>query len=269
MRLCCTRLAIGTLILLIVVLATVSSATAALLTILPLGDSITFGIGSYGNVAYRLRLWQDFGSDPNAVDFLGSQHGFAAALGDKDHEGFSGYAIDSIKSNLAGNSNDADNNGGFWLTGTSSRPAIFPEIILLHIGTNDISRGADAATAAGRLDGLINEIFTLRPDTTLIVASLIPRTDASLEGITQQYNALIPGLVAKNSEAGKSIYFVDMHKELTVSDLADEVHPNQGGYTKMGDAWFDAIQAIPEPGTLMLLITGSVLAAAVAWRRKK
>jgi lysophospholipase L1-like esterase len=281
MRFCSTKATIRTLVLLTAVLTAPSFAAAEPLKILPLGDSITYGIGSLDNGGYRTKLWQDFGSNASAVDFLGTQQGFAADLGDNDNEGHSGYGIDNIKTDLASNDGVADSNGGYWLTGiyhyqltppyvTIIRPAIYPDIILLHIGTNDISRGASAATAATRLDGLISEIFKLRPATTLMLASLVPRTDdAGMEAVTEQYNALIPGLVTKYSDAGKSIYFVDMHSELTAADLYDGLHPNRDGYAKMGDAWFDAIQAIPEPGTLALLITGSVLAAAVAWRRKK
>jgi lysophospholipase L1-like esterase len=280
MRFCSTKATIRTLVLFAAVLTAPSFAAAEPLKILPLGDSITYGIGSLDNGGYRTQLWKDFGSDPNAVDFLGTQQGFAADLGDNDNEGHSGYGIQDISGNLEGSVGGADNNGGYWLTGikkfvagqgwTVVRPAIYPDIILLHIGTNDISRGNSAATTAGWLNTLIGHIFTLRSDTTLLVSSLVPRTDdAGLEAVTEQYNALIPGIVDTYQHAGKSIYFVDIHSELTAADLYDGLHPNRDGYAKMGDAWFGAIQAIPEPGTLALLITGSVLAAAVAWRRKK
>lgn len=272
----------------VVAVSSVQYAPAASpLKILPLGDSITNGynvgeVQGPGTGAYRTQLWKDLGSDPARVDFLGSQNNGPADLGDKDNEGHNGYTINDINGNLAGvvrssdsTANPNDNHGGYWLTGGGIRPAIYPDVILLHAGTNDLS-GGTAATAAGRLDTLIGHIFELRPTTTLIVAGLISRVDnQNFEISTQAYNALIPGLVTKYKGLGDKISFVDMHSLLNLATdfKPDGIHPLPNGYDKMGDAWYGAmVQAgvvVPEPCTLLLSIAAMPVLAGFAWRRAK
>ena len=48
-------------------------------------------------------------------------------------------------------------------------------------------------------------------------------------------------VVAKHQGRGENVSLVDMHAALTVSDLFDKLHPNNAGYTKMAQVWFDAI----------------------------
>jgi hypothetical protein len=89
---------------------------------------------------------------------------------------------------------------------------------------------------------LLAKIKSLRPNAQVIVASLIRRTDnASHEATQMSYNSAIPGLVAAQ---GANFHFVDMHAVLQPGDLGDGVHPNQGGYDKMADAWMAALQGV-------------------------
>jgi hypothetical protein len=91
------------------------------------------------------------------------------------------------------------------------------------------------------LQSLLTKIRTTRPNAQVVVASLIRRTDnASLEATQVSYNSAIPGLV---SAQGANFHFLDMHSVLIPSDLPDGVHPNQGGYDKMADAWITAVHA--------------------------
>lgn len=223
-------------------------------TILPLGDSITDGFGTPGG--YRIKLAQNFGGN---LKFAGSQSNGPANLADKHHEGHSGYRIDQVDGDLKGlvSSSPAPDtdNGGYWLTGdhNTGRGAVSPTYILLHIGTNDATQGATAATMQARLTQLLGDLKTDLPDAQLIVASLIPRTDNNAqELVEEQYNAAMPAIVAA---MGARFHFLDMHAVLSASDLADGVHPNITGYNKMADAWYGAIQAIsvPEPTTALTL----------------
>jgi hypothetical protein len=168
--------------------------------------------------------------------------------GQHHHEGHSGYRIDQIEGNLIGEVSSAPafdtNNGGHWLDGgiPVGRAPIFPDLILLHIGTNDASQGRTAVQMQSSLQSLLTKIKNLRPNAQVIVASLIRRTDnASLEATQMSYNAAVPGLVAAQ---GANFHFIDMHAVLQPTDLADGVHPNQGGYDKMASAWTPALHAV-------------------------
>jgi lysophospholipase L1-like esterase len=237
-------------------------------TILPLGDSITDGFTTPGG--YRIKLSQDFGGN---VQFEGSQSNGPANLPDKHNEGHSGYRIDQIDGDLKGivsasPASPETTNGGFWLNGGNGtgRTAINPQYVLLHIGTNDASQGATAATMESRLSQLLTDLKTDLPNSQVIVASLIPRTDSSAdELVEEQYNTAMPGIV---SQMGANFHFLDMHDVINPNtDLADGVHPNIGGYNKMADAWYAEIQSIsaPEPSVAAML----ALAAVVTTRRRR
>jgi lysophospholipase L1-like esterase len=247
---------------------------ASLGKILPLGDSITYGSVPGG---YRGELFNKLNGAAYSFTFVGSCTESATTTltnaGQAAHEGHPSIRLDEIEANLDGNTNFATGNGGYWLKGTTGRPAVYPNTILLMAGINDIATGADAATTRNRLDSLLNHIYTDRPTTTVIVANLTPLTGtpaSKWEATADAYNALIPDVVAKYATTGKSAYFLDMHSKLTAADISgDGVHPNQSGYDKMGDAWFGAIQAVPEPSSIALSAVGSLMLLAYGWRKRK
>ncbi|MGI5238136.1 ricin-type beta-trefoil lectin domain protein [Dactylosporangium sp. CA-139066] len=191
--------------------------------IMPLGDSITDGYNVPGG--YRIQLWQRLAAGGYLTDFVGSGSNGPSNLGDHDHEGHSGWRIDQIDANIVG-----------WLQ------AYAPRTILLHIGTNDMNQNYDIANAPARLSALIDKIRANDPTVELFVAQITPESDPTLESRVQAYNAAIPGIVAQK---GSHTHLVDMHSAITTADLADGVHPNAGGYNKMGDRWFSALQSFP------------------------
>jgi len=220
--------------------------------IMPLGDSITQG-------GYRRFLLGDLNGRGTTFSFVGTQTTASDGIPNLDppqthHEGHGGYRIGDIESNLDGLNDQttgyprSTNHGGFWFPGIpdgpEKRPAVYPNIILLHAGTNDITLGATPEQARDRLRALITRIVTDRPKAQLIVASITPRTDDK-EGANAAYDALIPALLKEPAFAGKNISFVDMHSKLTPKDLGDAVHPSDVGYQKMADAWLQAILALP------------------------
>ncbi|WP_433077553.1 ricin-type beta-trefoil lectin domain protein [Dactylosporangium sp. CA-052675] len=191
--------------------------------IMPLGDSITDGYNVPGG--YRVNLWQRLAGGGYTADFVGSGSNGPANLGDHDHEGHSGWRIDQIDANIVG-----------WLQ------AYAPRTILLHIGTNDMNQNYDVANAPARLSALIDKIRANDPAVELFVAQITPESDATLESRVQAYNAALPGIVAQK---GSHTHLVDMHSAITTADLADGVHPNAGGYDKMGARWYSALQSVP------------------------
>jgi len=188
--------------------------------IMPLGDSITDGITAWG--AYRTQLWKNIVNNGYKVDFVGSLRGGPSDLEDKDHEGHSGWRIDQISNNI-----------NSWMD------TYKPDIVLLHIGTNDISQKYDLNNAPNRLSDLIDKICAKLPaGGKLYVATIIPISYADV----RSYNSQVAAVVQNKANQGKPVYLVDMYSALTLSDLADGVHPNANGYNKMGDVWFNAIK---------------------------
>ncbi|MEU8082298.1 cellulose binding domain-containing protein [Micromonospora sp. NPDC049101] len=190
--------------------------------VMPLGDSITDGFNVAGG--YRIELWQRFIAGGYRIDFVGSQFNGPASLGDHDHQGHSGWTIAQIDANVVN-----------WLRATN------PRTVLLHIGTNDMY--GDTSGAPGRLATLVDRITNTVPNADVFVATIIPKSGADNQ--VRGYNAAIPGIVQTRAAAGKRVHLVDMYRALTLSDLADGVHPNATGYRKMAVAWYDALRTVP------------------------
>ena len=188
--------------------------------IMPLGDSITDGIFVPG--AYRIKLWKNITDAGYKVDFVGSLSNGPSELGDKDHEGHSGWRIDQIDANI-----------NAWMT------TYKPKIVLLHIGTNDISQKYDLNNAPNRLSSLIDKICAKLPSGgKLYVAKVIPLSYADVTS----YNNQVAQVVQNKASQGKPVYVVDMYSAVSVSDLSDGVHCNRTGCDKMADVWYNAIK---------------------------
>jgi lysophospholipase L1-like esterase len=204
-----------------------AAAHAAVITgrsvkIMPLGDSITWGDGSSTTSSYRADLWQRLVVGAGlAVDFVGS--GRSGVLPDPDNEGHSGWRIDQITSSIDG-----------WLAASQ------PDVILLHIGTNDMVQNFDIANAPARLGQLLDRIRADQPAATVIVAAIIPSTDATVNSRVNAFNAMVPGVVAQRADAR----FADLNATIGAADMADSLHPNDGGYAKMASLWYSALEGI-------------------------
>ncbi|MEU0549878.1 FG-GAP-like repeat-containing protein [Micromonospora sp. NPDC005979] len=193
------------------------------LRVLPLGDSITHGVGgSPGGTGYRARLWELLAGRPGALDFVGSVD--SGQLPDTDHEGHPRWRISQITS----------------LVSDCTMRRYRPNVVTLHIGTNDMTQDPDVAAAADRLRALIEQITRLAPETTVLVATLVPSLTAVTNNRIQQYNARIPGIVSGLRAEGRSVRLVSMNA-VTTADLNDPLHPNNTGYRKMADAFGRAV----------------------------
>ena len=189
------------------------------LRIMPLGDSITFGIGSSHRGSYRLDLYKKLTAAGAKVDYIGSQR--AGNFEKPQNEGWSGFTIAQISS-MADRS----------IKGK-------PNVILLMAGTNDIAWAGNKPTAPDRLGSLIDKLVTEAPNAVLLVATLTPLAKGSKD--VDIYNSAIPKVVSARAEKGKKVAVVSMAAVQT-NDLKDGVHPNDAGYTKMADAWFRGIE---------------------------
>jgi len=235
--------------------ALVASAAPAV-KILPLGDSITFGCGDGcdGNFCdaqhtpcaqcaggYRAPLWRSITTLQGVnVSFVGSQLNGPADI-DRHHEGHSGWKTTDIHNII-----------GTWA-------AFEPDLILVHLGTNDIgeqnfSSPANASvTIAARMTALLSDTFTRLPRAHVFLASIIGmphwchfyNNPNNLTAQEEAYNALLPGVAM--SFGADRVTFVDM-KNLSGLCLVDSagccppmLHPNAIGYNLMAGVWGSAL----------------------------
>jgi VCBS repeat-containing protein len=221
------------------------------LQIMPLGDSITYGYNG-NNAGYRGPLYQLLSPIAANFKFVGTSIERQGSLptepiDQRHHQGHSSYTIQDISNNLDGLDNttflnyggaDRDHHGGYWLTGGNGtgRDPLFPDLITLMIGTNDLSNLAGADT---RLINLITKITTLRPAAKLFVAKITPwPTNASVA----PYNEIVTQVVTDFQTAEKNVHLVDLNTDFPSNGLdPDGLHPNSIGFEWMAARWYDAI----------------------------
>ncbi|GEC06096.1 lipase [Streptomyces spinoverrucosus] len=207
-----------------------SAAPTTPLRVMPLGDSITWGVGSSTGNGYRAPLWNKLATDGHPLDFVGTLRG--GSMSDPDNQGHSGYKIHQIAA-LA----------------DPPLTRYRPNVVTLMIGTNDLNESYQVSTATARLKSLVNQITAAAPDATVLVASLVVSTSGSEEQYRAAYNQAIPRIVSDAQAAGKKVAYVDM-SSLTTADLADTLHPNDSGYQKMADAFHRGIRTADSAGWL-------------------
>lgn len=188
---------------------------------MPLGDSITYGEGipSYGG--YRNLLSALLESEGIQFDFVGSQKSGEESLADPDNEGHPGWRVSNLREAIAAEG---------WLE------TYQPDIILLHIGSNDLRYG-NQVYAADKLSLLLDDILTRLPAAHVIVARII-RTRWGSDSKHIYYNEKISEIAALK---GERVSVADMQETLARGDFTTLYHPSPRGYDKMAHAWLTAI----------------------------
>ena len=198
------------------------------LVVLPLGDSITAGVPTEDG--YRAILAEQLAAAGITARYVGSQRSRAGA-----HEGWTGYTADELI--------------------PPARAALArhrPDVVLLHIGTNDLGLGVPidrAVENVGRLLSLIDERSRQgSPGAAPIRVFLAQIIGRDLWGNRRdeallEYNARLAKLAAERRKAGQPIVLVDMHAAIDPrQDLVDALHPSARGYQKMATAWATAVR---------------------------
>ncbi|BDI31216.1 hypothetical protein CCAX7_32670 [Capsulimonas corticalis] len=223
-----------------------AASAAAPTRIMPLGDSVTDGWTPEPG-GYRIQLWNDIVNSGEVAEFVGSQFNGPAALGSHHHEGHAGWTTSDIAGQVSG-----------WMA------AYAPQIVLLQIGTNDINMNKDPAGAPSRLSGIIDQICTQLPaGGKVFVTTLTPESDPNFNNQILNFNNQLPGIVQSKQSVGKPVFLVDQYHTITTADLADGTHPTPAGYSRMGDAWFSAIQSsVASGGTGVNVAVGKAVTAS-------
>jgi len=227
-------------------------------TVLPMGDSITFGCGDGCHLTangrpgpncgsecvlsrprcqggYRHYLWRMLSPDSDTSpdwDFVGAQKNGARGS-DPDHEGNPGWVsqdLIDIKENWA---------------------PLQPDVVLLHMGTNNLGKAGESAEEAfGNLRRLVATILAEVPRTRLLLATIIGSSRIYGGGKHEAYNNLIRQMDGTDPR----IQIVDLDRESGIGQFCDPtnccwllppgVHPNYRGYRLMANVWYEHLTSL-------------------------
>src|SRR5437868_15322506 len=75
------------------------ASSSSIITIMPLGDSITYGAGSSDEAGYRTLLWKECMQSGYRIRFVGTRSSGPRSI-DRHHEGHPGWRIDQLSSHV-------------------------------------------------------------------------------------------------------------------------------------------------------------------------
>jgi lysophospholipase L1-like esterase len=223
--------------------------------IMPLGDSITKGwYGSSYYWGYRKPLYDLLTNDGYSFDFVGVKSD--GSFPDPDHEGRNGWRADEI---LDGRTSvPAEGKLADWLIEDQ------PDVILLHIGTNDVTADNQDANEVNSILDVIDGYEVASGRHVMVILALIINRRVDSPAIkrsnTTQYNVDLIAMATNRIANGDDIIIVDMESALNYGigvDMADELHPNDAGYAKMANVWYGALADYF--GEIVLSISGYVV----------
>jgi lysophospholipase L1-like esterase len=146
---------------------------------------------------------------------------------------------------------------GAWLRQLRRR-AELPELVLLHIGTNDLTKyvlkeGAPVKRVVHSVQGLLTSLCHANPGVSVIVASPIPGCRGSREQIARrkaverEYAERLHGLTSLglHSCPRMRLAYVNMTNWVGCHQLhKDGLHPAAAGAQAMAAAWANALRGI-------------------------
>jgi lysophospholipase L1-like esterase len=194
--------------------------------IMPLGDSITEGTS--GDATWRYWLQKSLEANGCVVDFVGSRRGVRYGQArfsdfDPDHEGHWGWTTAQVKAEIDRWASDAK-----------------PEIVLLHLGTNDL--GSDPERTSAGLGAVVASLRRANPAVEIYLARLIPAAGVPDE-VMRRTNDAIARLAAERDRPESRLIVVDQFTGFDPrADTYDGVHPNEWGERKMARRWFGALR---------------------------
>jgi hypothetical protein len=83
-----------------------------------------------------------------------------------------------------------------------------PNLVVMHMGSNDINTNPDYTTAYVRYGNLVDKLFAQIPNVTIIASTLLPLQ--ARQDKANYFNARLPEIVRTRQAAGKKIALADM-----------------------------------------------------------
>lgn len=212
-------------------------------TIMPLGDSITEG------GAYRRALWKLMVDDGHKVEFMGTGNNgkaetYKGQTWDGDHESVWGISSGALLGKLKGDLKKTQDAHGGKLV----------EVVLYHIGTNDINTGnreqgeknVDSRTIP-TMEETIEVLRRHNPDIAVLVCRILPIKNSQTVrmGLVDYLNKKIELLAKRLTTKRSPVIVVDQNTGFDATkgvDTYDGMHPNGQGGVKMAKQFYKGIK---------------------------
>lgn len=232
------------------------------LRIMPLGNSLT--VGETGEpvlpptdqlTGYRYGLKYLLQQGGYNVDLVGSQSAGSAFFNDYQHAGIGG-SRDQYVERLLIDGYDERNGVQILNPPRYYLDEYYPDIILLHVGTNDVTHESDLITNQ-RVSAILDQVdqYEARSGKSvtvflaLIINRRLPCSAGSGCQTTKNWNAFLKGMAQTRINNGDKIVIVDMENdagiEYTNVDFTatdpQGLHLNSNGYGKMAALWYAKI----------------------------
>lgn len=209
---------------------------------MPLGASITQG--------WDVHIVQDL------------QNGYRKPLREKLR--YRGYAVNMVGSRAEGDFSDRQHEGwpGMEINDVAVKmlPIMTtqkPNLVLILLGTNDCLQArrdksmSYAKIMKDRMRTMIEKIYSLSLNVTIILATLPPTRDTGNEPYIQTVNAGFKQLAQELQGLGRKIELVDMYTNwLRPEDYSDTIHFKPLGYAKLAALFADGFSRVEAKGWL-------------------
>lgn len=220
--------------------------------IMPMGDSITAGLNACG---YRTPLVQSLNNLPNcSFSMVGTQStsnnppAGTCITSNINHQSIGGYSTGNYMQIVDG----IPRIRGYLNANT-------PDVVLLHIGTNDMGSGSGSfqigtyndgsnqgTFTIGRIVQMIDEIYAKNNNAKILIADLIPVYNGAsgYNSRISQLGALIGDVVDDRQMDGNDIRLVEVNSGFSQSMMqSDGIHPNASGESYIAGRFLSALQA--------------------------
>ena len=188
--------------------------------------------GSTSGNGYRSPLRQALAKTyRNPINMVGTRRN--GDMRDNDVEGWPGYRIDEVRAKA--NARDC-------------APYYRPNIVLVNAGTNDALQSYDVGAAGERMERLVRDLWAASPNAVVVLSTLLMNRAPEAQRNVVEINAQYRALVGKLGKEGRKIQLAEMQGEKGPQgeDLPDGTHPNDKGYAKMAEVWFEALRTVGE-----------------------
>ncbi|KAF4769432.1 hypothetical protein HAV15_008621 [Penicillium sp. str.  len=207
------------------------SAAEGVLRLMPLGGSVTRGVGSSDGAGYReplLQMLRLYGVNSRMV---GSRKD--GPMPNNNHEGWRGFRIDQVEGKAR-----------------KSVEYLSPNVFLVNAGSNDCLQTFNIPEAGNRMGDMLDYLWLASPQSTILLSTLLPNAHKEVNSTVIRVNDQFRALAQQKATEQKKIVLVEMDTPdgPDVQSFVDGIHPDDNGYYKMAILWLRGIQEAIQKG---------------------